>query len=387
MCGLIDNRNVRGLGAWGWLRILSVIFLFPREMFVTLALGFGLSFCAGVVVRKQPSNCNHANCHAQNALFDWIESNGGYVNPKIEISTGPDPDWTIRGIFATSQIEPFEQIFSFPSSLQLCDPDQCNLTLKLLDELWKGEESFYWPYLSMLRDEIVDLPTLWNDEERALLLGLQPYDWQRHLIWYEDVCEGSLDDGDHVRAMLLVVARSHGNDDQTCLTPLYDSANHPNNHEMLNTFILTEEMDFIQQATQTIPTGGQIFVSFGEADVGRLFRDYGFLPDYPRLWKIQNLQNENEEYYFECYDEDGLMRIDLNPFNSPHQESPLGLIQVLTQHLDEIDARIITEFDFNNPEVDPRRAELALEYRKEYIYAMNCALDVAMSLVTSREEM
>jgi hypothetical protein len=326
--------------------------------------------------------CTHEYCEVQNSLFNWIESNGGYINPKVELSTGPDENWHIRGVFATAPMEEGEKLFSLPPAVQICDTDMCGLVAKVRDELVKGEESFYWPYI-LAMDHRVDLPSIWNEHERSLLEGLQPTDWQRHLIWYEHTCKGDINDAHHLRAMLLTVARSSGDGNDYCMSPFYDSANHANGNH-LNTVTRIEGDNFEKYLTQPIPAGGQVFVSIGRTDVGRLFRDYGFISQYPRLWAFEG--TDGQDYVFECFDENGYMTVDTNPFDFPHQQSPAALAKQLKHQVDALEATLIPEFEEDDERVDPWRHRIALEYRAEYIHAMKTALQATNSLIESRGE-
>jgi hypothetical protein len=344
-------------------------------------LGFSSAVSASTTERPP---CTHNYCDIQNSLFGWIEANGGYINPKIELSTGPDENWNIRGVFATSKIYEDEKIFSLTPALQICSTDMCELVGKVRDELQKGEESFYWPYISAMEDHFVDVPSIWNEHERSLLVGLQPTDWQRHLVWFEHSCQGDVNDAHHLRAMLLVVARSNGNDDQSCMSPLYDSLNHGNG-DQVNTANRYEGTNFEKVASVPIQAGAQVFNSFGDSDVGRLFRDYGFIAQYPRLWAFEGA--DGQQYTFECFDDNGMMTIDTNPFNAPHQHSPEALAEQLARHIEAIQEVEVPEYGEDDPNLDPWRHRMALEYRAEYMHAMTTALQATNSLITSNSEM
>jgi hypothetical protein len=60
------------------------------------------------------------------------------------------------------------------------------------------------------------------------------------------------------------------------MSPFYDSLNHANGN-FVNTVNHQDGDEFQKLASQPIAAGQQVFNSFGEADVGRLFRDYGFM--------------------------------------------------------------------------------------------------------------
>ena len=66
---------------------------------------------ATAAVTHLPTNLGHLTLVLRLAL--------SYVNPKQELSTGPDPDQHLRGIFATEQIERDEVILKVPWSLAI----------------------------------------------------------------------------------------------------------------------------------------------------------------------------------------------------------------------------------------------------------------------------
>ena len=146
--------------------------------------------------------CKAPFCELQHSLFGWVEQNGGYIHPSLELSTGPNPDLNIRGLFSTTSIPEGEVLVSLPQDVLLCafpddtahwgDESQCHLIYKLAEELKKGEASRYWPYLSSMEDHEVDLPAVWSHEERQLLSGLYPTDWTRNADFFESACGGNL---------------------------------------------------------------------------------------------------------------------------------------------------------------------------------------------------
>jgi hypothetical protein len=86
-------------------------------------------------------------------LFEWVTSNGGYVNSKVYITVGSDD---IRGVYTSSAIHQGEIIFRIPPSLLLCRPTFCDLVTALANEISLGVSSFYWPLLDSM-EELVDL--------------------------------------------------------------------------------------------------------------------------------------------------------------------------------------------------------------------------------------
>ncbi len=124
--------------------------------------------------------CKPPLCELQHSLFGWVEQNGGYIHPSLELSTGRNPSLNIRGLFSATFIPEGEVLVSLPQDVLLCafpdddttnwgDETQCHLIYKLVEELKKGEQSRYWPYLSSMDDHEIDIPAVWSHEERQLL--------------------------------------------------------------------------------------------------------------------------------------------------------------------------------------------------------------------------
>jgi hypothetical protein len=174
------------------------------------------------------------------------------------------------------------------------------------------------------------------------------------------------------------------------MSPAFDFFSHANAH-LINSGSprglphTNSQGEFQKFTTQPISAGQQLLISYGDSDVGRLFRDYGFIAQYPRLWSFEGA--DGQEYTFECFDEDGMMTIDTNPFNSPHQRSPEALAEQLARHIESIQQVEVPEYGQDDPNLDPWRQRMALEYRAEYMHAMATALQATNSLIASNAEM
>ncbi len=127
-----------------------------------------------------------------------VEQNGGYIHPSLELSTGSNPDFNIRGLFSTTFIPKGEVLVALPQDLLLCafpdddthggDETQCRLIYQLVEELNKGEQSRYWPYLSSMDDHEIDIPAVWSREERQLLSGNTSYTVQHKSVIHVTQC-------------------------------------------------------------------------------------------------------------------------------------------------------------------------------------------------------
>lgn len=68
------------------------------------------------------------------------------------------------------------------------------------------------------------------------------------------------------------------------MCPVYDLLNH--DHAGLNTAGAVQGQVFSIGTTASVDKGGQLFNLFGPNNVANIFRDYGFLPSYPRVWEL-----------------------------------------------------------------------------------------------------
>jgi hypothetical protein len=308
--------------------------------------------------------CVSEYCDMQNSLFGWILNNGGEISQKIQFSTGPDPQWTIRGIFATQDISQGETILSLPPNLQICNPSMCDVVHQLTDELKKGGQSYWAPYIAAMDEHDVDIPAVWSDEEMSLLQGLYPFDWTRHTYWFINECNGDMSDAAAVRAMLLVVARSHGKENAACMSPLYDALNHDN--ARLNTMTQHGEGDFLLiRATRDIAAGEQVYNTFGQDGVGRFFRDYGFITQRPHKWEFMDSQQRLVTFLI-VDDADDTLAIDVNPDRNHYQINLPDFFEEVRRQLEYLFANepVPSENMMQN------RVNMAMTYRQEYIRAL-----------------
>jgi hypothetical protein len=229
----------------------------------------------------------------QSSLFSWIRSHGGYINPKLELSMGPN--YQQRGLYAAENIEPEELLVELPREIQFCAPDLCSLIEKIHHEFEKGNQSFWWPYLSIIVDDDIDIPAIWNAEEIGFLNGLQPGNWRDHLTWFRETCHGDLANPVQLKAMLFGITRGRGDEDHMCMNPLFDMIAHNYIADINTHFHLTSSSSSSPsptswtQISSTFISQGKILTnSYGSEDSGRLFRDYGLVIPF----------NEPCEWYF-----------------------------------------------------------------------------------------
>jgi hypothetical protein len=325
--------------------------------------------------------CMHEYCEKQNTIFEWVKANGGYVNPNVQITVGPDPNWNIRGIFATAPIKRTETIFQIPRNLSLCRAEFCGLVAALSHEISRGKASFWWPYLSVLEDHEVDLPYTWTVEERDLLRGLHPRDLST-LTTHELCIMLDMDDETIIRASQLVFARNVGHH---CMVPLFDSLSH-DHREQINTEY--EELDgrgFLVYAHEDISEKKQLFITYGDDSFNYLFRDYGFFLQYPRLWVFED-EETGEQVKFKIYEREHGYDFDFNPENVSHQKNIFHMYQVINNHLTSVLANEPKGFTNNSSTTSSKRFDTALAFRKEYVNAFQIASDRLYRLVEDQKK-
>ena len=315
----------------------------------------------------------------QDAIFRWVEINGGYVNPKVELTTGPDPSWTIRGVFATEPLLNGEKIFELSPELIFSHDSLVHTVTALTHEISLGQESFWWPYLSHLEELDIDSPSFWTEEERDLLSGLSPFDWSRHLDWYKYACNGDINNADGFRALKYTVTRTNQKLDHLgnlmfCLTPLYDFMNHA--HEKNFKTVHGQQSSTTICTTEDVGTGQQLFNNYGSEDVGKMFRDYGFIPDYPRLWIFDGDKsfNNSPEIIFRVFEDNGKFAFDFNPYEERSTSSLAYTNHKIKLHLTTVLANEPLGFRQASASVRSERYSAALTYRQEYIKDLEAAI-------------
>lgn len=349
-------------------------------------------FLAALPLAAWSENISEANSSASvedNELFAWVKKMGGSVDPRVELSTGPDPSWNVRGLFATAPIAAGEEIVYLPASSQICNPTMCGLIAEIRQELVAKEKSSHWPYLKAMETHDIDFPNVWTEEERSLLVGLQPSDWTRHINWFEWECwptmseqlaatdaniSSSVLDALTLRALLLYVARIttvHSFDSaEYCFIPIYDAMNHRNGVDLNTAWASKSTPHVTISTTKNVPAGGQLWNSFGDG-AARMFRDYGFLEQNPTDW---NVQFGDASCTWTLTDQDDGVRVDWKELADNDQ-----CLTILQDHLATLPSMPeITE------SMRPSRVGMAKQFRENYINAIELGIK---SLTHNREEL
>lgn len=360
----------------------------------------------GCIYCSQAAECLHGYCDKQIALFEWVEQQGGYVSPKIELTTGPDPSWHIRGVFAKAPIQDGEIIANIPSSAQICQQEEedenttCHLSDLLADEMaLTDRSSVYSPYLAIMEDHEIDMTSFWSEEERELLNGLYPLDWDRFLLEFED-CDLDTSDPVSVRAFQLTQSRTNelGSDDgyqvfNSCFIPAYDLMNQVIKYKA-NVSLKREGGNVILTAWHDIAEGAQLVIDYGVDNVGRLFRDHAFINQaYPRVWLFRNTENvdaigigykvdesntNNLAFNLERFKTEGPIHgslvYRLEPRDRPDKKSIVQMLETLKGYLALAIASEPVGVKEISATMKPERHAIAVEYRRQYVEALEAAI-------------
>lgn len=280
--------------------------------------------------------------HAE-ALINWIRSHkDGYVSDKIEIRRMfPDEATSPMGVFAKQDLADEEVILKMPRDLYLkLDKDEvmdtdlyqredsnmddimkvyygntCRLAKKLLKEWAKYErdntQSKYGPYLDYLRTQSIgQLPATYSETGKDLLrkiggkiealkkspnygnYSLPP--WQM-VDWIDENfvqtgCFEKMDEKLGYHAVALAIQRGY----DTEFIPVWDMFNHHNGKLNLVTNSLHSPEGLKVWTSKEIKAGQELYATYNYCkdcfDVGDdwgtpgMYRDFGFVEDYPQVW-------------------------------------------------------------------------------------------------------
>jgi len=307
-------------------------------------------------------------------IYAWVDAApDGFVTKKQSVSRMVENDINMPLIvFATEDIAKNELLVQTPWSHIIggeFEDDKetydwwCGTTRKLADEMKKGADSFYAPYVMYLNDEPNgQLPSQYSLNAKKLLdqlLGEHPDVINRgpfltrkvtltHWLmpqgitenleehWFRQ-CLGNRDDAIEIKAAAMVMQRA----DDHILIPAYDAFNHRNNDkhnekEYMNARTLTTMEKYHQTfALRDIKKGEQIFISYnmceqcgGRTEYGfgtpEMYREYGFVEWFPQRW-----------YYMGFGDYDSEAKdMDLNQFDL-YKDEDSGNMTVVWTHLTE----------------------------------------------------
>jgi len=176
--------------------------------------------------------------------------------------------------------------------------------------------SKYGPYIQYLLDQPLGaIPSEWSVKGKAMLNELLGGSRRRippsyATTWLEedwfDECNGDPKDDLGSKAAMIVVSRA----DDDLLVPVYDMYNHRNGKWYNSHTKVTRGVNYQMTARRDIQPGEQIYNSYNMCDTcggrkdtygtGEIFRDYGFVEDFPQRWNFEDLEfmidlSESEE--------------------------------------------------------------------------------------------
>jgi len=228
-------------------------------------------------------------------LLVWVEEHGGQVSKKLSLGRNENG---VRGLFVNDYVAEDEVLLEIPSRIIFNGIGPCESVTELASEIRLGNESFWWPFLAMDEGLEAEIPNFWSDEAVAALQGLPPaQDARRHTEWFSNSCMKNrrsyeqLDKATKTALSLLVSRfcdRGH--------VPIYPLANHHNG--LLNMQITVvkgdgNEFQFRISASQEIPAGMEVFNSYSNGFTSDMLRDYGFIEDWPTMWRFVWLGREH----------------------------------------------------------------------------------------------
>mmetsp|Transcript_11839 Transcript_11839/g.32855 ORF Transcript_11839/g.32855 Transcript_11839/m.32855 type:complete len:830 (-) Transcript_11839:6-2495(-) len=274
---------------------------------------------------------------------EWINSvEGGYVNDKYEVRRELRNDPTSRlGVFAKEDVEEGEILLTIPRTCLLSTPndDTCETAQLLAQEMEKGDESQFSPYINYLKTQMYpQLPAMWSPKGRMLLkqiLGasvikneetgeLEAADHEM----YTDLPPEDIADLDWVVcptvdkekselelfASMFVVQRGW----DELLIPVMDMLSHRNG-EYYNTdsnSVHDQNSPVSLWASKPIKKGDEIYTSYDMCtDCGarkrgygtpEILRDYGFVEMYPQRWTFPTFSAVS---FGLDYDHDGNLKL------------------------------------------------------------------------------
>lgn len=221
------------------------------------------------------------------SLVEWIVAGGGFVTSRQVMKTDSDG---VRGIFATEDLPESTLLARIPWTHLISDRDMCQNIRNLRDEMEKGAESHYAPYLKTLENYEPHLPYAWEGAALDLIKNLPPQDWTRHSTWFRSEC-GNFDDPLTQRALEVYLPRSAGHGNGHIFCPVFDHYNHRNG-DWHNTMLEVEWGEHFEIYTsREVEEGEQLYNEYGMGTTG-IFRDYAFVEPFPQLWHIEDLAFE-----------------------------------------------------------------------------------------------
>ena len=255
-------------------------------------------------------------------LLGWLRNNGAFINEKVVVRhLVPNDATSVRGIFATDDIDVGEAVYSIPWDLILKPPDDEDVTVTsdcssieaVADAMSGGGKT---PYGKYLLDQPKDYTAgFWSQAARDLFHEMLMSTRSNHLTKLDQLpprqineviekilewCnEPRMSDPVYRQAAMLVKARA----DYHYMIPLYDMANHDNRktniihrYSPYDTNGLNEikQNGYLIAASKPIKQSEQLLLSYNHCSIcehyvdwfgtPEMFLHYGFLEGMPQRW-------------------------------------------------------------------------------------------------------
>jgi len=203
-------------------------------------------------------------------LVKYMRQHGATVDKRLVLQRDANG---VRGLYTTELVPADTLLFTIPFDLVIVADDDCELVQALNSLLQPTNERHV--LVAPFADLDLYLPTFWKD--RSSLQQVPPFaDAHRHTAWYQQSCLSRRQVPHHALQLTVAHATSEG------FWPLFPLINH--HAGLVN--IRVEFGDDQVHVLSTKPIDGQIYNHYGSTTSSDLFRDYGFVEDWPRQWLL-----------------------------------------------------------------------------------------------------
>jgi len=246
------------------------------------------------LIRCSANETHHDADAGYARLRRWMRENGGRVDDRFGVAEKDG----IRGIQAFADIEEGSELLFCPwrlvigsSSLQdqmQSGDGMCSVVDEMAKEIRLGANSLWYPYLDHIGGQ--RLPADFVSEvllELELQGLLTSQDATRHIRWFDQRCDGDLDVSTK-QSLVAFISRAS----EVGMIPIYDLFNHHNGKRNAK-LTLTEEGVQLLVVGEGISSGDEIYLSYGLKTASTMYRDYGFVEEWPTAWNFQTAEGNN----------------------------------------------------------------------------------------------
>lgn len=225
-------------------------------------------------------------------LVAWMKLHGGRVDSRIDVATNANG---IRGVVALSAIDEGTELLFCPWELVIGSTgmqDQmqkgdgmCSVVKQMAEQIRLTSQSLWHPYLDHI--ELPRLAAVWEASALAELQGLPPtQDADRHVRWFHQRCDGGdILDAAAMRSLVAFISRAS----EVGMVPIYDLLNHHNGKRNAKLTLTNEGVTLITVGDGNIIQRGQeIYLSYGIKTASTIYRDYGFVEEWPTCWNFKD---------------------------------------------------------------------------------------------------